>query len=80
MPDQIERELEKLNEEIQSAKSDIANEEGSVKTNEKRLSDEFKIVSLDKARAKVQELKKKEVSYDKEIKTTYNKLKEEYEW
>jgi predicted nucleic acid-binding Zn-ribbon protein len=76
----IEKDIKKLKNEIDIAKQEKAEAEGSLKTLLSRLKNEFNLTNIEKARAKVIALQEEKVTIESELDESFEELSDNYEW
>jgi len=76
----IEKKLDELEKEIESAKEDKARLEGMLSTMIKQLEERFGITSVKEVKELLKEINNKIDKTDKELSDNFNELKEGYEW
>lgn len=76
----IEKNLNNLKREVNSAKIERAEELGRQKELEAGLRNEFNVRSLEDAQAKIEEIQKKEDSAILKIQKDYGNLESGYQW
>jgi archaellum component FlaC len=76
----IERELERLGQEIKKAESDLSRLEGSIETLRARLKDEFGLETDEDVEKELDRLAEQIGKHEMNIETGLRKLKELYEW
>ena len=77
---EILKELEELGEQIETAKSEKAKEEGRLDEMNKTLKSEFEVDSLGKANTLSTKMEGELKELDEEIQTDYTELKTNYTW
>ena len=77
---EILKELEELGDQIETAKSEKAKEEGRLDEMSKTLKTEFEVDSLGKAGNLLTKWEKELKDLDEEIQTDYTELKTNYTW
>jgi len=77
--DDIKRDIEKLEREVEAAKTDQARDQGKLEVEEVRLQ-ELGVDSLEAGDKEVKNLTSEISKLDTEIETEFNTLREEYEW
>lgn len=78
--DKIMRELDNLREEIESTKTEKAQEEGMLKSNIERLEKEFQLEDEDAAEVHLKDLEGKLEALSEQLDKRYTHLKENYKW
>jgi len=77
---QIKEDLEDLDSAIAKARSDIAEDEGAIKTLLARLLKEENLASEKDASVELEKLSKRITRADKQIRSDYTELREKYTW
>lgn len=76
----IKEDLKKLDSTIEQAKTTIAESEGSIKTLLTRLKEEEKLATESAASKELEKLSKRIARSDKNIRSEYEELRENYSW
>jgi uncharacterized protein YukE len=76
----IFKEMEKISKAIEDAKKTVSNLEGREAESLKALKAEFQISSLEEGEEKIAENKTTLLELEAEIKTSFQKLQESYQW
>ena len=77
---EILKELEELGDQIETAKSEKAKEEGRLDEMNKTLKSEFEVDSLGKADTLLTKMDKELKDLDEEIQKDYTELRTNYDW
>ena len=73
-------EIKRLKKEIETAKKEKSQSEGSLKTLIERLKKEFGLSDIEQINKRYQELKEKEVETKEKLERAFCELKEKFEW
>jgi len=75
MPD-IEKEIEEIEADIETAKIEKAQAQGAIKANLKQLKDDFELNSVKEAEAYIKAAEAELIERESELKEKFNKLKD----
>lgn len=78
--EKIIQRLTDLKSDIEKAKLQKAQAEGSIKELMNRLSQEFNLTSIDKAELKLEQLKREKDKLEQQIEDAVEELENEFEW
>jgi len=76
----IINELKKLEKEVEEGKSQKSMLEGRISSDMERLSSEFEVDTLDKAKAELVELVTQKEAIGTKIQSQFDEIKEQFEW